>query len=96
MHALLSVLATALSIYVDIIIVVAIMSWLIAFNVINLYNKFVRAVWEGLNALVEPALRPLRRILPSAGGLDLSPLVLILIIYFLQQLIADYSTRVTF
>jgi YggT family protein len=63
------------------------MSWLMAFNVINPYNQFVRSLWQGLNALTEPALRPIRRLLPDLGGIDISPLVLILICFFIQSVI---------
>jgi hypothetical protein len=55
------------------------MSWLIAFNVINPYNQFVRSIWQGLNALTEPVLRPIRRWMPDLGGIDISPMVLIII-----------------
>jgi YggT family protein len=55
--------------------------------VINPYNQFVRSLWQGLNALTEPALRPIRRLLPDLGGIDISPLVLILICFFIQSVI---------
>jgi YggT family protein len=87
MRALLSVILLALELYTYVIIVMAVMSWLIAFNIINVYNDFVRSIWNALNALTEPLLRPIRRILPNLGGLDISPVILILIIYFVRQLI---------
>lgn len=90
MRALLDVILLVLQLYTYVIIIVAIMSWLMAFNVINVYNSVVRAVWDGLNALTEPALRPIRRFLPSFNGLDLSPLVLLLIIFLIQDVIAKY------
>jgi YggT family protein len=61
-----------------------VMSWLIAFNVVNPYNQFVRAVWQGLNAMTEPLLRPIRRLMPDLGGIDVSPVVLILACWFIQ------------
>lgn len=73
-----------INLYIWIIIAGAIMSWLIAFNVINPYNQFVRSLWMGLNAITEPALRPIRRFLPDLGGIDISPMVLILICWFIQ------------
>ena len=76
-----------LTLYVYIIIVQAIMSWLIAFDVINLRNNFVKNVWIALNAITEPALRPIRRFLPNLGGIDISPVILILIILFIQQVV---------
>ena len=90
MHALLVVILYALQLYTYVIIAVAIMSWLIAFNVINVSNDIVRSLWRALNALTEPALAPIRRFLPNLGGLDISPIILLLVIMFLQNLIQDY------
>jgi YggT family protein len=55
------------------------LSWLIAFNVINTYNPFVRALWQALTAVTEPLLRPIRRMLPDLGGVDISPMILLLL-----------------
>ena len=90
MRAVLDVILLVLQLYTYVIIIVAIMSWLIAFNVINVYNNVVRAIWDALNALTEPVLRPIRRMLPNFSGLDLSPLVLLLLIFLLQDVIAKY------
>lgn len=90
MRAVLDVILLVLQLYTYVIIIVAIMSWLIAFNVINVYNNVVRAIWDALNALTEPVLRPIRNLLPSFSGLDLSPLVLLLLIFLLQDVIAKY------
>ena len=90
MRAVLDVILLVLQMYTYVIIVVAIMSWLIAFNVINVYNNVVRTIWDALNAVTEPALRPIRRMLPNFSGLDLSPLVLLLLIFLLQDIIAKY------
>jgi len=76
-----------LTLYVYIIIAQAIMSWLVAFDVINLRNHFARNVWLALNAMTEPALRPIRRFLPNLRGIDISPVILILIILFIQQVV---------
>jgi YggT family protein len=84
MIELLSFINLIINLYIWIIIASAIMSWLIAFNVINPYNQFVRSLWMGLNALTEPALRPIRRFLPDLSGVDISPMVLILICWFIQ------------
>ncbi|HVJ00372.1 MAG TPA: YggT family protein [Sphingomonas sp.] len=70
-----------------IIIVQAIMSWLIGFNVINLHNDLVRSVWYALEKMTEPLYRPIRKIMPDFGALDLSPLVVLLVIYILQTVI---------
>ena len=68
-----------------------IMSWLISFNVINTRNQFVNSVWRVLNQITEPILRPIRRVIPPVGGLDLSPLIVFVIIFFLQNLIASWA-----
>lgn len=67
------------------LIVYAIMSWLIAFNVVNTYNSFVRGVQRTLDRIFDPLLRPLRRIIPDMGGIDLSPMVLFLVIVLIQN-----------
>ena len=84
MLELLGFISSLITLYIYIIIASAVMSWLIAFNVINPYNQFVRSIWQGLNALTEPALRPIRRWMPDLGGIDISPMVLILICWFIQ------------
>jgi YggT family protein len=71
-----------------IIIVQAILSWLLAFNVINTYNDTVRTIWEALRRMTEPLYRPIRRILPDFGALDLSPLVVLIGIVVLQKLVS--------
>ena len=89
--AILSTLNLILGIVWWVFLIMIIMSWLISFNVINTRNQFVAAVWRVLNQLTEPILKPIRRIIPPVGGLDLSPLVVFVIIFFLQQLIASYA-----
>ncbi len=79
------VLYYLLEFFIWLLIAQAIMSWLLAFNVVNYRNQVVRTIWEFLARITEPLLRPIRRFLPSFGGIDLSPLVLILIIYFVQR-----------
>lgn len=81
-------LNTVIDIYIWLLIAGAILSWLIAFNVVNTHNRFVYLVGDFLHRVTEPALRPIRRVLPNLGGLDLSPLVLILLLLFLQQVLA--------
>ena len=87
MLAILDVILAALWIYWWIIIAAAVMSWLIAFNVVDTRNRFVYTVADVLNRLTEPALRPIRQFMPNLGGIDISPIILLLIIYFIQQLI---------
>jgi YggT family protein len=70
-----------------IILIHAIMTWLIGFNVINLFNEYVRAVWNALEAITKPIYRPIRKIMPDFGALDLSPLVALLIIYVITHFV---------
>ncbi len=90
MRALLDIFLLILQLYTYVIIIVAILSWLIAFNVINIYNDFVRSIWNALNALTEPLLRPIRQMLPNLGGIDISPVVLIILIWLLEDIIQRY------
>ena len=90
MRAVLDIVLIVLDLYVWLLIASAILSWLIAFNVVNTRNQFVAAIAEFLFRITEPVLAPIRRMLPSLGGLDLSPIVLILIIMFLQRVITYY------
>ena len=90
MRALLDVIMLVLNLYWYVVLAMIIMSWLISFNVVNTRNEFVSQVWRILNALTDPILRPIRRVLPNFSGLDLSPLVLFLIIIFIQQVIIRY------
>ena len=90
MRAFLDVFLLVLHLYTYVIIVVAILSWLIAFNVINIYNDLVRSIWNALNALTEPLLRPIRQMLPNFGGIDISPVILILLIFLLEDIITRY------
>jgi YggT family protein len=87
MFELLSFIEMVIQLYIYIIFVGVIMSWLIAFNVINPYNQFVRSLWRFLNALTEPLLRPIRRWMPDLGGIDISPMVLILGCIFVQWVV---------
>ncbi|KQX25421.1 MULTISPECIES: YggT family protein [unclassified Sphingomonas] len=77
-----------------IIIIQAIMSWLVAFNVINTYNDFVRQLLYALDKITEPIYRPIRRIMPDFGALDLSPLVALLLIIILQMVIGHAEAQV--
>lgn len=90
MRALLDVIMIALDLYVWLIIASAIFSWLYLFNVINTRNQFVAMIGDFLFKITEPALRPIRRFMPDLGGIDISPIILLLIIFFIQRLIAYY------
>ena len=89
--AILQTLSFILNIVWWIFLIMIIMSWLISFNVINTRNQFVNSVWRVLNQITEPILKPIRRVIPPMGGLDLSPLIVFVIIFFLQNLIASLA-----
>ena len=87
MIELLSFIGYLLQLYVYILIAAAVLSWLIAFNVVNAYSPVVRSIWQALNALTEPLLRPIRRWMPDLGGIDISPVILILACWFVQSVV---------
>jgi len=90
MLALIDVILIALQLYIWLLVASALLSWLIAFNVINTRNQFVAMVWEFLYRITEPALRPIRRFMPNLGGIDISPVILILIIILIERIIIYY------
>jgi YggT family protein len=87
MIELLHFISYLITLYTYVIIAGVILSWLINFNVINGYNPFVRSLWQAIGVVTEPLLSPIRRMLPSMGGLDLSPIVLLLGCYFVQVVV---------
>ncbi|MDQ2102696.1 YggT family protein [Azospirillum isscasi] len=93
MIALYLLIDTVLSLYVWLLIASAVLSWLVAFNVVNTRNRAVYVIGDFLYRITEPALRPIRRVLPNMSGLDLSPIVLILLIFFVRNLLAEYWPR---
>jgi YggT family protein len=92
MLALRQLVLTLINIYIYILVVSVVMSWLVAFDVINLRNRFVHMIYDTVNRLIDPTLRPIRRILPTMGGLDLSPLIVFVLLIFLKNLIYEYWT----
>jgi YggT family protein len=90
MRALLDVILIILQVYVWLLIASAILSWLIAFNVVNTRNQVVAVIGDFLYRITEPVLRPIRSFMPNLGGLDISPVILILIIFFIQSVIVRY------
>jgi len=80
-----------ISIIVTVVIVQFVLSLLISFNVVNLHNNFVAAVWQAVNAILEPLLRPVRRYMPDTGTLDLSPMVLIIGLSILQIILKNLA-----
>ena len=93
MIALLQTISMLLTLVWRVFLVMIIMSWLISFNVINTRNQLVAGLWRVLNQITEPILRPIRRVIPPMGGLDLSPIVVFVIIFFLQSFIANDLPR---
>ncbi len=90
MRALLDVILIVLDLYVWLLIAAAILSWLVAFNVVNARNQFVAMVGDFLYRVTEPVLRPIRNMLPNLGGIDVSPVVVILIIILIKDIIVRY------
>jgi YggT family protein len=90
MRAILDVILIVLNLYIYIVIAAAVLSWLVAFNVVNPRNQFVSMVGEFLFRITDPVLRPIRNMLPPMGGIDISPIVLFLIIILIQRVIDYY------
>lgn len=93
MIALYLLIDTVLSLFVWLLIASAVLSWLVAFNVVNTRNRAVYVIGDFLYRITEPVLRPIRRVIPNMGGIDISPIVLILIIFFIRNLMAEYWPR---
>jgi YggT family protein len=89
MRSILWLIDTVITLYVWLLIAGAVLSWLIAFNVVNVRNPIVAQIGEFLDRVTEPALRPIRRFLPNLGGIDVSPIILILLLYFLRNIIFE-------
>ena len=90
MLSLIQLLLAAINIYTWIIIGSAVFSWLYAFNVVNPRNQFIGMVGNALYRMTEPVLRPIRRFLPDLGGIDISPIVLLLLLFFAERLIINH------
>lgn len=87
MIELLGFISYVITLYTYIVIASVIMSWLMAFGVVNPYNPTVRAIWQGISAVTEPLLRPIRRIMPDLGAIDISPIILLLACFFVQSVV---------
>jgi YggT family protein len=90
MVALAQLIDVVIQIYIWILIAAAVLSWLLAFGIVNRYNPVVNRVGQFCNALTVPVLRPIRRVVPLIAGVDLSPLILILLLMFLRNLLFEY------
>lgn len=93
MHPILWLILTILDIYFWILIAMVVMSWLVAFNIINNHNNFVRQVSYALYRLTEPVLGPIRRFLPDLGGIDISPIIAIIALQFIRYIVVYYGVR---
>lgn len=88
--------STVIQLFIWALIISAVLSWLVAFNVVNTSNRFVYMVGDFLHRVTEPALRPIRSVVPTLGGIDLSPLILILLLIFLQQVLARLAVSLAY
>jgi len=93
MIELLGFISMILTLYIYVLIAAAVMSWLVAFNVVNPRNQIVHMIGEFLYQITEPLLRPIRSMLPNLGGIDISPVILILIIVFIQSVLIPNLAR---
>ncbi len=85
MLSVLNLISEAANIYMIVLVASVVMSWLIAFDVINRRNRFVFTLWDTFNRVTEPVLGPIRRILPNLGGIDISPILVLLLLMFLRD-----------
>jgi YggT family protein len=90
MQAVIELILIVLHLYWWVVIASAVMSWLVAFGVINTHNRIVANIGETLYRLTEPALRPIRRVVPDFGGVDVSPVILLLLLWFIERVIILY------
>ena len=93
MNSLLGLLIQIIDLYKLVLIVYIIVTWLIAFNIINTTNRFVYSIMEILYRLSEPSLRLVRRYVPTFGNIDISPVIVFLLVWFLQSLLIEYWPR---
>ena len=87
---------TLIGLYIWLLIIGAILSWLVAFDVVNTRNRVVYMIGDFTHRLTEPALRPIRRFVPDVGGIDISPLLLILLLFFVRRLLAGLYASLAF
>jgi len=90
MRSILTIILLVLDLYIWLLIAAAVLSWLVAFNVVNTRNQVVAMVGDFLYRITEPVLRPIRNFMPNLGGIDISPVILILIIILLKDIIIRY------
>ena len=89
MKSLFLLIDSVINIYIWLIIINAILSWLVAFNVLNTQNRFVFAVLNATHQLTDPVLNKIRKFIPNLGSIDISPIVLILLLFFIRNLLFE-------
>ncbi len=90
-YTLFEIVGYLISIIVMLVIIQFVLSLLIAFNVVNMHNQFVEAIWRAVNALLDPILSPIRRIMPNTGAIDFSPLVLIIVLQIISIILRNLA-----
>ncbi|MDP1723629.1 MAG: YggT family protein [Alphaproteobacteria bacterium] len=90
MKSIVLLIDAILGLYVWALIISVILSWLIAFNIVNTYNRFIATIYDVLYRITEPVYRPIRRIIPTVNGIDFSPIIVILLIFFIRSLLREY------
>ena len=93
MRSILWLIDTVIWLYVWLLIASAVLSWLVAFNVVNTRHPIVSTIGNFLYQVTEPVLRPIRSIMPNLGGIDISPVILIIILFFIRNLLFEYFPR---
>jgi YggT family protein len=92
-NPIIALLLLLLDLYWWVVVIAVVVSWLVAFGVLNTYNHLARSIIRGLDALTEPVFRQIRRIIPPIGGLDLSPLIVLIAIWFIQYVLVWVEAR---
>ena len=95
MNSFIMLISNVIGLYIWLLILQAILSWLIAFGIINTNSPFINLIGNFLYKITEPLLKPIRSFLPELGGIDISPVVLILLLMFVNDLIFEYSTKIS-
>lgn len=90
MNAIIWLLTTVIDLYTFVLVVWVVMSWLISFNIVNRGQPFVERLNYALSRMVEPALRPIKKFMPDLGGLDISPIILIILLQFIERLLYGF------
>ncbi len=84
---------TLVDLYIWIVVIGVILNWLVGFNVVNRHNRFVHLVGDFIHRLTEPALRPIRRLIPNLGGFDISPVILVFALIFIKDILIEVAVR---